>query len=64
MNDHLVETFLHTFNGAEVKPLRVITLLVDATDRILKVKFLVVDTLLAMNVIMGKEWIHAVKSIV
>ena len=28
------------------------------------VKFLVVDTLSAMNVIMGREWIHAVKVVV
>ena len=30
----------------------------------LEVKFLVVDTLSAMNVIMGREWIHAVKGVV
>ena len=35
-----------------------------AADWVIDVKFLVVDTPLAMNVIMGKEWIHAVKGVV
>ena len=59
-----IKTLLHAFNGAEVKPLGVIVLPVYTTDRILEVKFLVVDTPSAMNVIMGREWIHAVKGVV
>ncbi|KAL5545197.1 hypothetical protein UlMin_008981 [Ulmus minor] len=34
------------------------------TDRVLEVKFPVVDTRSAMNVIMGNEWIYAVKGVV
>ena len=59
----LVKTYLHAFNGAEVKPLRVIALPDYAVDWVLEVKFLVVDIRLAMNVIMGREWIHAVKGV-
>ena len=59
-----VKISLHSFNGVEVKPIGMIALLVYATDRILEVKFLVVDTLSAMNVIMGREWIHDVKGVV
>ena len=55
-----IKTLLHAFNGAEVKPLGAIVLPVYAADRIVKVKFLVVDTHSAMNVIMGREWIHTV----
>ena len=59
-----VKTSLHAFNGAEVKPLGVIVLLVYATDQIMAVKFLVVNTPSAMNVIMGREWIHAMQGVV
>ena len=55
-----VKTSLHAFNGAEVKLIEVIVLPVYVTDRIVKVKFLVVNTPSAMNVIMGREWIHTV----
>ena len=55
---------LHAFNGAEVKPLGMIVLLVYTPDRIVKVKFLVVDTPSAVNVIMGRGWIHAVHGVV
>ena len=59
-----IETSLHAFNGAEVKPLGVIALPVYMADRIVEVKFLVVDTHSAINVIMGREWIHVVKGVV
>lgn len=59
-----VKTSLHAFNGVEVKPLRLIALPMYAADRVEKVKFLVVDTFLAINMIMGREWIHTVKGIV
>ena len=39
-----IKTSLHSFNGAEVKPLRVIALPVYVADQIVDVKFLVVDT--------------------
>ena len=47
-----------------MKPLGVILLPVYTTDRMIEVKFLVVDTHSIMNVIMGREWIHAVKGVV
>ena len=49
-----VKTLLHAFNGVDVKPIGVIALPVYAADRIIDVKFLVVDTPSAMNVIMGR----------
>ena len=39
-----IKTSLHTFNGAEVKPLGIIVLPIYAADRVIMVKFLVVDT--------------------
>ena len=57
----LVKTSLHAFNRVEVKSLGVIVLLVYTVDRIVEIKFLVVDTPLAMYVIKRREWIHAVK---
>ena len=59
-----IKTSLHAFNGAEVKLLRVIVLPVYAVDQIVKVKFLVVNTPSAMNVIMGREWIHVAQGMV
>lgn len=59
-----IKTSLHAFNGAEVKPLGMVVLPVYAADRVIMVKFLVVDTPSAMNVIMRREWIHAVRGIV
>ena len=59
-----IKTLLHIFNEVEVNPLGVIALPVYAADRIVEVKFLVVDTHSAMNVIMGREWIHAIKGVV
>ena len=59
-----INTPLHTFNGAEVKLLGVIVMPVYAVDQIVDVKFLVVNTPLTMNVIMGREWIHAVQGMV
>ena len=49
-----IKTSLHAFNGAEVKPLGMVVLPVYAADRVIMVKFLVVDTPSAMNVIMGR----------
>ena len=51
----LVKTYLHAFNGAKVKPLKVIVLQVCAIYCVLEVKFLVVDTHSTMNMIMGRE---------
>ena len=59
-----VKTPLHAFNGAELKHLGMITLLVYAANQVIEVKFLVVDTPSAMNIIMGREWIHVVKGVV
>ena len=59
-----IKTSLYAFNGAKVKPLRVIAFPVYVADRIMEVIFLVVDTPSAMNMIMGREWIHAVKGVV
>ena len=56
----LVKTSLHAFNGVEVKPLGIIAFLVYTVDRIIEVKFLVVDTPSVINVIMGRKWIHEV----
>ena len=50
-----VKTSLHAFNGTEVKPLGVIALPTYATDQVIEVKFLVIDTPSAMNVIMRKK---------
>ena len=50
-----VKTLLHTFDGVEVKPLRVIAFPVYEAAQIVEVKFLVVDTPSSMNVIMGRE---------
>ena len=58
-----IKTSLLAFNGAEVKPLRMVVFPIYAVDRIVMVKFIVVDTPSAMNVIMGREWIHAVKGV-
>ena len=65
-NDEIqpVKTSLHTFNGAKVKHLGIIALPVYAANWVIEVKFLVVDTPLAMNVIMGREWIYTVKGVV
>ena len=59
-----IKTSVHVFNGAEVKPLGMVVLPIYAADRVVMVKFLVVDTPSAMNIIMGREWIHAVKGVV
>ena len=59
-----IKTYLHTFNGAEVKPLGVIALQVYGVDRMIEVKFLVVDIPSAMNVIIGRKWIYAIKGVV
>ena len=59
-----IKISLHAFNGAEVKPLGIVVLPVYAADRVVVVKFLVVDTPSTMNVIMGREWIHTVKGLV
>ena len=50
-----VKTSLHAFNRVEVKPLGIIALHLYVADRVIEVKFLVVDSLLAMNVIIGRE---------
>ena len=60
----LIKTSLHAFNGAEVKPLRVIVLPIYAADQIVEVKFLTVNTPSTIKVIMGKEWIHVVQGVV
>ena len=49
-----VKASLLAFNGAEVKPFGMIVLPVYAADRIVKVKFMVVNTHSAMNVIMRR----------
>ena len=59
-----VKTSLHAFNGVEVKPLRMIALPIYEVDQVIEVKFLVMDTLSATNVIMRREWIHVVKRVV
>ena len=59
-----VKASLLAFNGAEVKPLGMIVLPMYAADRIVKIKFLVVNTPSAVNVIMGREWIHAIQGMV
>ena len=59
-----VKNSLHASNHIEVKPLGVIVLPIYAADCVLEVKFLVVDTPSAMIVIMGREWIYAVKGVV
>ena len=48
----------------KVKPFGVIALPVYVADRMVDVKFLGVDTLSDMNVIIGREWIHVVKGLV
>ena len=47
-----------------MKPLGMVVLPVYAADRVIMIKFFVVDTHSSMNVIMGREWIHAVKGVV
>ena len=47
-----------------MKILGMVVMPMYAADRVVMVKFLVVDTLFAMNVIIGREWIHTVKGVV
>ena len=60
----LVEISLCAFNGAEVNPFGVVSLPVYAANRVLEVKFVAMDTPSAINVIIGRKWIHAVKGVV
>ena len=59
-----VDTHICAFDGTKVNPIGTIDLPVYAADRILMVKFFVVDTPSTVNVIMGREWIHSVKGVV
>ena len=59
-----IKALLLAFNGAKVKLLGMIVLPVYAVYQIVKVKFLVVNTPSAMNVIMGRGWIHTVQGVV
>ena len=59
-----VMTQIHAFNGVEITPIGIVALHVYITDRVLMVTFFIIDTPLAINVIMDREWIHAVKGVV
>ena len=59
-----VTTHIYAFDGTRVNPIGTIDLPVYAADRILTVKFFVVDTQSTVNVIMGREWIHSIKGVV
>ncbi|KAK1299607.1 hypothetical protein QJS10_CPB13g01126 [Acorus calamus] len=51
------------FDGKRVSPICVITLSVKAADRTIKVEFIVIDSPLAYNAIMGHEWIHRMEGV-
>ena len=59
-----VSTHIYAFDGMKFNPIGAIDLPVYATDRILTVKFFVVDTQSTMNAIMGRDWIHSIKGVV
>ena len=54
---------LLTFNNFKVKSMGKITLPIYAVKRVVIITFIVVNTPSLMNVIMGRHWIHAAKSI-
>ena len=49
-----VSTHIYAFNGTRVKPIGTITLPIYVANRVLTVKFFVVDTQSTMNAIMGQ----------
>ena len=59
-----ISTHIYAFNRIKVNPIGTIALPVYAADRILMVKFFVVDTQSTVNAIMGQEWIHSIKAVV
>ena len=59
-----MSTYIYAFDGMKVNPISTIDLPVYAADRILTVKFFVVDTQSTVNSIIGQEWIHSIKGVV
>ena len=57
-------THIYVFNGTKVNPIGTIDLSVYVADRVLIVKFFVVDTQSTVNTIMGWEWIHSIRGMV
>ena len=55
------KTQIHTFDGANVTSIGMITLPMYVANRIQMLNFFIVDTPSIMNVIMGCKWIHAIK---
>ena len=58
-----MSTHIYAFDGTKVNPIGTIDLPVYAADRILTVKFFIVDTQSTVNAIMGREWIHLIKGV-
>ena len=59
-----VSTKIHAFDGSKVTPIGTITLPVYAANQTLMVTFFIKYTSMAVNVIMGQEWIHSIKGVV
>ena len=51
----LVSTHIYAFNGTKVNPIDTIALPVYAADRVLTMKFFMVDTQSTVNAFMGQE---------
>ena len=60
----LVESHLVAFDGTRVFPKGIARLMVHAVERTLPVNFLVIESMSAFNVIMGRRWIHAMHGVV
>ena len=59
-----MNTHIYAFDETKVNPIGTIDLPVYAADRILTVKFFIVDTRSTINAIMGREWIQSIKGVV
>ena len=58
------KTQIHAFDGAKVRPIGTITLSVYVADWIQMVNFFIVDIPSIVTVIIGWEWVHAIKGVV
>ena len=58
------KTQIHAFDRTKVKPIGIVVLPVNAADRIQMDTFIIIDTPLAVNVIMGHKWIREIRGVV
>ena len=59
-----MRTLVAIFNRALVYLVGIVILAVYAVDRAIHVNFLIIETLLSMNMNIRREWIHDVKEVV